>query len=114
MERPCNHTVKQSWDYYYSTGLILISIGLMSLTLALPIAVVFFYYRIVAIIWLIFPLALITCAGVIFQKYGLYKKYQKEWEVQMILANAIHNELCQKDYNGMNGTDYENDNQSRP
>lgn len=107
MGKPYSYTVilkkkrKQNWDDYYSTGLILIAIGLISLTLTLPSAVVCFYYNILDIIWLIFPLALVTCAGVIFQKYGLYKKYQKEWEIQMILANAIHNKTCQKDYNEM-------------
>lgn len=77
------------WYDYYEWGLTLIACGGISMVLALPGLIVCMYYGLLDIIWLIFIIAGIICAGEILIRYGIYRKRYEEW-VELVTF-LLHN-----------------------
>ena len=72
------------WYNYYYLGLILSACGGISMVLALPGIILSLYYGHLDIIWLIFIIACIICAGEILIRYGMYRKRYEVW-VEMLM-----------------------------
>lgn len=77
------------WYNYYNAGLILSACGGVSMVLALPAIILNLYYGHLDIIWLIFIIACIICAGEILIRYGMYRKRYEAW-VEMLMF-LLHN-----------------------
>ena len=59
------------------------------MVLALPGLIVCLYYGLLDIIWLIFIIAGIICAGEILIRYGMYRKRYDEWVI--LVTFLLHN-----------------------
>lgn len=87
------------WHDYYRCGLVLSACGSICMVLALPGLIVCLYNGFLDIIWLIFILACIMCAGEILIRYGMYRKRWDQWaELLIFLSHTnMKNELKSKD-----------------